>query len=616
MLNKFRRFFKEYRQLGLVIVATLLGLALDIADKDSYAHLVLAITSIVAVVPLVSDMLQTLRSGRYGVDILAVTAIVTSVLLKEYWAGIIIVLMLTGGQALEDYAESRAKTELTTLLKHKPQKAHLLKSGKVTDVKVSTVSVSDKLMIYPGDVVPVDCEVIEGTSSLDESTLTGESLPLNKQVGDTLLSGSVNVDGVLKVKVLHIAADSQYQQIIKLVQSAANSQSPFVRLTDRYSVPFTLVSFFIAGGAWIVSGDPVRFLEVIVVATPCPLLLGAPIALISGMSRAAKHGIIVKNGSALERLAEVKTVAFDKTGTLTKGLPSVDKIEAYAGYKKQEVLGLAAALEQSSTHILATAIVSEANKQKIKLSSPKQVTELAGHGVMGRLQGKTITVGRFSLLKNEQVELPKNFGSNIKQTSAYVAVDNKLVGVISFKDEIRSESKSMLARLRRAGIKHTLMVTGDNQATADEVAKQLGITDVRADCLPADKMSAIENIKHPPVAFVGDGVNDAPVLTISDVGIALGAKGSTAASQSADVVIMLDDVNKVASSIEIAQRTFRIARQSILMGIMISIGLMGVFATGKFKAVQGAVIQEVIDVAVIISALRAHGSGRRKPTAK
>ncbi len=613
MLSSVRRFFREYKQLGFVIVTLLIGLSFDLAGKDSIAHIILGASALINAMPLIWGMIEDVRSGKYGIDILAATAIITSVLLREYWAGMVIVLMLTGGEALEDYAEARAKIELSSLLKRKPKKAHLFKGGKQTEVSVSQVHPGDKLVILPGEVVPVDAIIIEGGSSFDESSLTGESLPVDKHEGDQILSGSINIEGAITVKALHSAAESQYEQIIKMVQAAASSQSPFVRLADRYSIPFTIVSFIVAGSVWIISGDAVRFLEVLVVATPCPLLLGAPIALIGGMSRSAKHGIIVKTGSAIERLAEIETIAFDKTGTLTRGTPTVDKVISYSGFDGNEVLSYAAALEQSSTHILARSIVQAATDKKIKIPKAKQVKELSGYGVKGRLQNKDITVGRFNLIEESNITIPKSFKQDgVKQTAAYVAINDRLAGVVLFKDEVRPEAKDMLKRLKLAGIKHTLMVTGDNAVTAQAIAKQLGIEQVEADSLPADKIHIIERVKNRPVGFVGDGVNDAPVLTAADVGIALGARGSTAASESADVVIMLDDVSKVATGVEIAKRTFFIARQSILIGIFISLGLMGIFATGRFKPIHGAAIQELVDITVIINALRAHGSFRSK----
>lgn len=609
MKKKILTFLREYKQLVLVIIAVVVAAGLDLSGMDSAAELVLGVAASLNAIPLVWGMIGDIRDGKYGVDILAATAIIASVWLGEYWAGMIIVLMLTGGEALEDYAERRAKKELTALLEHKPVKARVLRGKKQVDVAASSVEVGDKIIVLPGEVVPVDGEILEGVSSIDESSITGESLPVEKSEGDTILSGSLNVDGTLTLKAINDAANSQYQQIIKLVESASKSQAPFVRLADQYSIPFTAVAFMIAGAAWFVSGDPVRFLEVIVVATPCPLLLGAPIALISGMSRSARHGVIIKTGSAIEQLAQAQTVAFDKTGTLTQGKPVVDSIKTYGKTTKAQALSIAAALESGSSHILAEAVVTAATKAKAPVKKAKLVKEHSGHGVSGKIDGKTALLGRADYLADYGVDLPKMLTHN--QTTSFLALDGNLIATISFSDELRPESKSMLARLKSLGIRHTMMVTGDNQATADVIGKKLGITQVIANCLPGDKIRAVEAVEKRPVAFVGDGVNDAPVLTASDVGIALGARGSTAASESADVVVMLDDVTKVSTSIAIAKRTLFIAKQSILIGIFISIGLMAVFSTGRFKASTGALLQEVVDVVVIINALRAHGPFRR-----
>lgn len=615
LLKKFRTFLRHYKLLSFVLAAALIGGALYAFGLNTAGNWVLGGAAAIATLPLLWNMIETFRNGSFGVDLLAATAIITSIVLKEYWAAIVIVIMLTGGEALEAYAERRAKTELHDLLQHKPNKAHVVRGRKTVDVPANSVVTGDKLVIFPGEVVPVDAIITEGGTTLDESSLTGESIPVEKGVDGQILSGSVNIDGVITVRALRPASESQYAQIIKLVRSASSGQSPFVRLADAYSIPFTIVAFIIAGTAWLISGDSMRFLQVLVVATPCPLLLGAPIALISGISRAAKHGIIVKTGSAMERLAAAKTFAFDKTGTLTVGKPAVATIETYGTHTEETILSYAAALEATSTHILAAAIVEAAEAREVHVKKAKQVTETAGHGLSGRIDGKTILVGRFSLIKEADITIPKNFkASHLKHTSTLVAIDGVLAGVIIFKDEIRTEAPSMLARLRKAGIKNFALVTGDNEATAIRIAKELDITDVYPECLPADKLKAIENLPKWPVAFVGDGVNDAPVLTASDVGIALGARGSTAASESADVVIMLDDVSKVADGYEISKYTLFIAKQSILIGIGLSLVLMAIFATGKFSPVAGAIVQEVVDVAVIFNALRAHGSWRKVPS--
>ena len=565
MVRNIRKFFTQYKLLAFALIASAVALGLDLGGVDTAANGVLAFAAGIVSIPIVVDMVRTLRSGRFGVDVLAITAIVTAVVLQEYWAAMIIVLMLTGGEALEDYAERRAKKELSTLLSNRPKTAHVLRGKKVVDVKVSEVQPGDKLQILPGEVIPVDATILEGQTNVDEASITGESIPIGKRLGDTLLSGSVNIDGAITVRASHSAADSQYEQIIKLVKKATNGQSPFVRMADRYSIPFTAMAFMIGGAAWFVSGDSMRFLEVLVVATPCPLLLGAPIAIISGMSRASKHGVIIKTGSSLEELAAVQTIAFDKTGTLTKGVPAIDQVTAYGSFTKAEVIEAAAALEQSSTHVLARAIVEHAQTKQLKIQSAKHITEIAGHGLRGRRKGTDILVGHLSLLTDAGVILPKTFKAQaIKQTVTYVAIGDELAGIITFKDELRPESASMLERLKKAGVKNFALITGDNEAAAVAIAKKLDITDVYPDCLPGEKIQAIEQMIG-PVAFVGDGVNDAPVLTTADVGIALGARGSTAASETADVVIMHDDVSRVADSVEIAKRTMFIAKQSVFL---------------------------------------------------
>lgn len=601
------RFLRQYAAFSLAIVALVVGLLLSAVHLHTAAHWVVGIAALLESIPLLVDMAQDVRAGRYGIDILAATAIIASVILGQYWAAIVVVIMLTGGESLESYAERRARTELDALLRHAPQTAHVLRARKTIDVHASAVTLGDKLIIKPGELVPVDATILEGSTSLDESSLTGESLPISKTIGDTIVSGSVNLEGAITVKALHTAADSQYQQIIKLVKSAAASQAPFVRLADRYSIPFTITAYLIAATVWVISGQAIRFLEVIIVATPCPLLLAAPIALISGMSRASKYGIIVKTGKAFEVLAETETFVFDKTGTLTRGQPTVENVTAFGAFREYDVLNLAASLEQNSTHVLATAVTRAAAEKKIRVTKAKHIAELAGHGLQARVKNQMVLVGKLSLMESHAVTLPAKFDpARYQQTAAFVAVDNTLAGVITFRDEPRPESSATLARLKKLGIRRTLMVTGDNTAVAKSIAKELGISEVHAEALPADKLQAIETVKERPVAFVGDGINDAPVLTAADVGIALGARGSTAASESADLVILPDDIGRVAVAVAIAKRTFSIARQSILVGIFISIVLMLIFATGKLQPLYGALLQEVVDVIVIFNALRAH----------
>lgn len=606
-MQKTSKFLSDYKLFSFAIVAILVTLALQILGYHVAAKWVLSIAALIEVIPLLNDMYKSLRSGTYGIDLLAATAIIASVILGQHWAAIVIVLMLTGGEALEDYAERRAKSELNELLKNAPQTAKVIRKNKTIEVKVDDIHINDKIVIDAGDLVPVDAVIIEGSASFNESSLTGESLPQPKDAKSKLLSGSVNLDGSVIAKALATAENSQYQQIVRLVQSAQASQAPFVRLADRYSIPFTFGAFTLALGVWIISGDPIRFLEVIVVATPCPLILAAPIALMSGMGLASRYGIIVKTGSALEKLAEAKTIAFDKTGTLTSGELVVDKIQTFGSLNRKEVLSIAASLEQNSNHILASAIVKSAKEEGAKLIKAKNIKEIAGLGLKATIKGQEIIIGRYNFMEQEGLAKPKGLKvESIKQTAAFVAVDGEIVGLITVNDQVRKESKSTVARLKELGIKNILMVTGDNQSVAKKIASQLGITEIHANTLPADKLRIVEGIKKRPVAFVGDGVNDAPVLTASDVGIALGAKGAPAASESADMVIMLDDVKRVAVATHIAKQTFSIAKQSIFIGIGLSTALMVVFATGKFTALSGALVQEVVDVVVIFNALRAH----------
>lgn len=604
-----------YRLFWFALLGAAAALILEICKYRTAATWVLAAVSIVAVFPLIGRMWRDIRSGAYGIDILAVTAIVASVLLRQDWAAIVVVIMLSGGESLENFAARRSGSELRDLLKRAPQTAHVLRKRTVVDVAAGDIAVHDTVIIKPGEVVPVDATITEGAGSFDESSLTGESLPVAKRAGDQILSGSVNIDGAIIARALRAAGDSQYQQIIRLVRSAAASPAPFVRLADKYSVPFTVAAYTIAGAAWILSHQAIRFLEVIIVATPCPLILAAPIALIAGMSRASRDGIIIKTGAALEQLATAKTFAFDKTGTLTRGAPETDEIAAFAPYSRADVLAYAASLEQASNHVLARAITAAAGKEHLKIPKARRVHEITGFGLEAQASSRHVIVGRAGLMNERGVVAPGTFRpARISQTATFVAIDGTLAGYITFSDRPRPDAKATLRRLRDTfGIRRTLMVTGDNRAASKAIGRQLGITDIHAEALPGDKLRAIEALTDRPVAFVGDGVNDAPVLTAADVGIALGARDSTAASEAADVVIMQDSLAQVARAVGIARRAFAIATQSIVAGISLSVILMLVFATGKFPPLYGAVVQEAVDVLVIFNALRAHGDGRRAP---
>lgn len=558
-------------------------------------------------------MVRDAIHGHWGLDILAVTAIVATVLVGEVVAALIVVLMLTGGEALEDYANRRAKRELDSLLSRAPQRAHRFDDGEIADVPIGDVRPGDRLLVRPSEVVPVDATLVEGETAVDESSLTGESVPVEKHPGDRLLSGTLNGQVAIEVRAEAVAADSQYQRIVALVAEAAESRAPVVRLADRYAVPFTLFSLALAGFAWWWSGDPVRFAEVLVLATPCPLLIAAPVAFMGGMSRAARNGLIVKSGGVLEVLARVRTAVFDKTGTLTRGEPVLGEVRPEPGFGAEELLALVASAEQYSSHVLAGSIVRAADERGLALVEARSARETATNGVIADLDGREVVVGKFAYVA-EHAPDARRASIAPGELAVYVAVDGRFAGALLASDHVRPEAWATLERMQRLGVHRTMMLTGDAKATADHIAAELGVTEVRAECLPADKVEAVQAVTERPVVMVGDGVNDAPVLAAADVGIAMGARGATAASESADAVVLVDDLSRVARAIEIGRDTVRIALQSIWLGIVVSVALMVVAVFGVIPATVGALLQELVDLIAILAALRAIG-GRRDAAA-
>ncbi|STD23065.1 heavy metal translocating P-type ATPase [Enterococcus mundtii] len=571
-------------------------------DRPRLAFMIIAITGGTLAFLMFVEMIKTLRSGKYGVDILAITAIVATLLVNEYWASLMILIMLTGGESLEDYAQKKAGQELQSLLDNTPRTAHKLQGDQQLDVAVDTLEIGDHLVIKPGEIVPADGRVIIGESTFDEASLTGEAKPMSKKVGDELMSGSVNGDSSVKMVVEKRAEDSQYQLIIKLVEESKEKPARFVRLADRYAVPFTLIAYLIGGIAWWASGDPVRFAQVLVVASPCPLILAAPVALVAGMSRSSKSGIVVKTGTAVEKLAETKTIAFDKTGTITKGILEVTGVAPVDGFSEVELLRVAASAEQGSAHILARSLV-QAVPQLLPVTDLK---EISGQGITATVDGMQVKVGNARF-----IDVPE---AKTDTTAIYVSIDGKYAGTIYFSDTIRPEASKTIANLKAQGITDLLMVTGDGRTVAKAIAEEVGLTEVHARCLPQDKLTILTSIpkEKRPVTMVGDGVNDAPALTVADVGIAMGAHGSTAASESADVVILKDDLERVAEAVMISRETMKVAKQSVLIGIFVCVFLMIVASTGVIPALFGAMLQEVVDTVSILSALRAKKSAKQK----
>jgi heavy metal translocating P-type ATPase len=599
----------KYPTIVATLVVAVVAGVLSFALPGEAARWVVSIFALAIAARESVEMVRSMLRGHFGIDVLAVTAIIATVLVGEFWASLIIVLMFTGGEALEDYAQGRAKRELSALLERNPLVAHRELDGTSVDVPVGEVLVGDILVVKPGELVPVDGELLSDHVVLDESSLTGESLPVERAAGDQVVSGAVNGPVAARIGVTAVASDSQYQRIVALVAEASESRAPFVRMADRYAVPFTIGAYLLAVAGWVASGDPARFAEVLVVATPCPLIIAAPVAFIAGMSRAARHGIIVKNGGTLEKLSRVRTVAFDKTGTLTHGRPALVAVRAEAGVAELDLLAAAASAEQYSAHTLAQSIVAGARERGAQLATAEAVQETTAAGLEASVDGRRVVVGKLRFV-SEQVSGAHPAPIEAGELAVYVGVDGVFAGALVLRDEQRDDAAQTLHELARLGVGHTLMLTGDARATAEHVAATLGLTEVFAECLPLDKVRAVEAVTDRPVMMVGDGVNDAPVLAAADVGVAMGARGATAASESADVVIMKDDLARVARAIEIGQQTIRIASQSIWIGIVLSVGLMIAAVFGLIPAVVGAGFQEVIDVLTIVNALRALGRVR------
>ena len=556
---------------------------------------------------LLMEIFEDWKSGRYGVDILAVIAIVSTILINNYWAEWMILVMSTGGETLEDYATGQASKELRSLLNNTPRIANKLVNGQITEVKVDELHIGDIVLIKPGQQVPVDGEIVKGTSSFDQSSLTGESVPVTKKPGDNLMSGSVNGDAAVQMKVTKEAKDSEYQSIVALVKSSQAQPAKFVKMADRYAVPFTIISLIIGGVAWAVSGDATRFAEVMVVASPCPLLIAAPVALVSGMSSMSAHHIIVKSGPTLEKLARAKTFAFDKTGTLTENQLVVDQVvPTEDSVSKDELQGLAASVEQQSSHVIASSLVKATSKDLIKPVT--NLKETTAQGVEGDVDGKHVKVGKLKFVAPDHEKI------DINSTAVFVSINDQFAGYITLMDEMRSETPDTIARLKRQGAQDIMMLTGDHKAVAEKVGNKAGITDIRADLLPSEKIKAIKEVPKDlrPVVMTGDGVNDAPSLTAADVGIAMGAKGATAASESADAVIMVNDLSKINDAVAISKHTMKVANIDVLTAIGVVIIIELIAFTGVIPAFWGAILQEVVDMITISLGLLAKTTPSKK----
>lgn len=602
-----------HARLSLVIVAVA-GLAgggiAFFSGNDIWAERLWFAGTAPVLAALLVEIVTSLRRGQLGLDIVAALSMSAALAFGETLAGNVVALMYAGGQQLESFAEGRARREMTALLGRVSRTAmRYAAGGGIEEVGIEHLAPGDRILVRRGEVVPVDGKVAEGEAVLDEAALTGEALPVRRPAGEEVLSGSTCAGDAFDLVVIRAAADSTYAGIVRLVEGAQQSKAPMVRLADRYAIWFLLLTVVLAGTAWGLSGDRLRALAVLVVATPCPLILAVPVAIISGMSRTAARGVLIKNGGALEALARVRTAILDKTGTLTFGRAAVTGIRTVDGWDGDEILRLAASLDQASTHVTAEALVTAARERGLRLSGPSGVEEEAGSGIEGTVEGRRVAVGGSGFVRSRSAAGdPRELKAGLARgtVAVAVAVDGALAGIIMLADPVRPDAKRVLAAFREAGIRRIVLASGDRDDVVAEVGRLLQVDAARGELDPAAKVDIIVHERAAaPVMMVGDGVNDAPALAMADVGVAMGARGSAASSEAADVVLLVDHLDRLADALLIAHRTRRIALQSVFAGIGLSVAAMVVAALGYLPPVQGALTQEAIDVAVILNALRA-----------
>ena len=591
------------------------GAVATLLDAQEPARLLWVAATVLGLMVSLVSMARAMQRRSPTVDVIAVLALAGALWVDEPFAGAMIAVMLATGQLLEARAAARAGRELRLLVERTPRTARRLTADGVTEVPVGDVVPGDHLVVGTGEVVPVDGR-LEAAGTLDESALTGEARPVERPAGDDVRSGVVNAGPPLDLLATARAADSTYAGVVRLVEQAQASSAPFVRTADRFAMLFVPLTLVVAGVAWAVAGSPLRAVAVLVVATPCPLLLAAPVAIMSGLSRAARIGVVVKGGAALESLAAGQVMLFDKTGTLTRGRPELASIvTATPDDDANEVLRLAAAVDQVSPHPLASALVSAALARGLELPLPTEVHEVHGYGLEGVVDGHRVRLGKASWIvgaaRPPWLQRVRRRASLDGSLTVFVAVDGVAVGAFLLEDPIRSDAPRMLAMLRSTGITRTVLATGDRADVAEAVGRIVGVDAVLADCDPADKLAVIRAESGTArTIMVGDGINDAPALAAAGVGVALAARGATASSEAADIVLTVDRVDALADAILIARRSRRIAMQAVVVGMGLSLVAMVAAAAGLLAPAAGAVLQEGIDVLAIAIALRAVLPGR------
>jgi len=602
---------KHLRPISVALPAAglVIGLLAQFFGRSGWAGPVWAMATIPVLIALVAEIFISLRRGDIGLDIVAALSMFAALVFAEYLAAVVVALMYAGGQYLESFAERRASREMTALLTRVPRSAVRYRNGRLEDVSLDAIDPGDRLVIRKGDVVPVDGAVIEGVAVLNQSALTGESMPIQFKAGDSLMSGSTNVGEAFHLLTTRRAAESTYAGIVRLVEAAQKSRAPMSRLADRYAMVFLAATVALAAAAWVGSADPIRAVAVLVVATPCPLILAVPVAIMAGVSQAAKHGILIKGGLALETLARVRSLIIDKTGTLTQGQARIVSVNAISDQPAEELLRLAASLDQASKHIVAQTIVDAARDKGLELAIPHDIIETPGEGIEGVVDGHHVIVGglRFATGKLAETSLSQLRALRPPGSVAVaVGVDERLVGLLILADRLRAGTEALLRDLKSLGVTRIVLATGDRRDVAETVAKGLPIDAVRSELSPEQKtLVVLSERKNGPVMMIGDGVNDAPALAAADLGVAMGARGAAASAEVADVVLLVDELDRVLPAIKIACRSRFIALESVYAGLGLSIAGMIAAALGLITPVQGAIFQEVIDVAVILNALRA-----------
>lgn len=593
----------------LPAMGLILGFGVRVVGSGHWAGTIWAAATIPVLGALLIEIVASLRRGDVGLDIVAALSMTGALVFGEHLAAVVVALMYAGGQYLESFAERRANREMTQLLARVPRTAICYRDGRLEEVRLDAVAPEDRLLVRQGDVVPVDGLVANGMAVLDQSALTGESVPVQKKAGEPVMSGVTNVGDAFDLSATRRAAESTYAGIVRLIEAAQRSKAPMTRLADRFAMAFLALTVVLAGGAWLWSGDPIRALAVLVVATPCPLILAVPVAIVSGVSRAAKAGVLVKGGRALETLARVKTLVIDKTGTLTHGQARIVEIRPMAGLPPERLLQLAASLDQASKHVIARALAAEAQAMGLDLLPPTAVAEIPGEGLEGIVDSRRVVVGGVRFVSQYVPTAAGVVASGrypVGSVVVAVAVDGEPAGLLILADPLRSEAARVIDSLRRLGMARIILASGDRRDVAEAVTVGLHLDAVHADLTPDRKITIVQEEKrHGPVMMIGDGVNDAPALAAADLGVAMGARGAAASAEAADVVLLVDQLDKIPVAVRTARRSRRIALQSVYAGIGLSIIGMVAAGLGYLTPVQGALIQEAIDIAVILNALRA-----------